>query len=427
MKLSSAKIFASLGLGLIFATASLSAQAATVSISCGAVGQEADQCKQGVEAWAKKTGNQVKIVSTPTSSTDQLALYQQVLAAKSGDIDVFQIDVVWPGILGTHFVDLGKSFSQEEIERHFPPIIANNTIKGHLIAMPWFTDAGLLYYRKDLLDKYGKKAPTTWQELTDTAKEIQDKERAAGNSKMHGFVFQGKAYEGLTCVGLEWIDSFGGGQIIDGNGKVTVNNPKAAEALTWAASTIGTIAPEGVLNYQEEEARGVFQAGDAVFMRNWPYAWSLANAADSPVKGKIGVTAVPKGSDAGKLTGALGGWELAVSKYSKNQAAAIDLVKYLTSPEEQKRRAIAGSFNPTIMSLYNDKEVTDANPFMAQLYDTFANAVARPSRASGLKYNQLSSDFFNAVQSVLRKQTDASSALKQLAAKLNQLSHNGKW
>ena len=112
---------------------------------------------------------------------------------------------------------------------------------------------------------------------------------------MQGYVWQGRAYEGLTCNGIEWVASFGGGTIVEPDGKISINNPQAAAALNPAKSWIGTISPEGVLNYAEEEARGVFQSGNAVFMRNWPYAWALANAADSPVKDKVGIAVLPQG------------------------------------------------------------------------------------------------------------------------------------
>ncbi len=230
-----------------------------------------------------------------------------MFAAKSTDLDILNVDVVWPGIIKDHLLDLTQYAKGAEKE-HFPAIVANNTVGGKLLAMPWFTDAGVLYYRKDLLAKYGEKAPTTWDELTATAKKVMEAERKAGNGDMQGFVFQAKAYEGLTCDALEWVASYGGGSIVDGTGKVTINNPKAAKALTTAAGWIGTIAPTGVLNYGEEDARGVFQKGNSVFMRNWPYAWSLSQGADSPVKGKVGVVALPKGGD-GKTAAALGGWQ----------------------------------------------------------------------------------------------------------------------
>jgi trehalose/maltose transport system substrate-binding protein len=414
-------------LGTALGIAASSASAATISISCGAVGLELQLCQEGANAWAEETGNQVNVISTPNSATERLALYQQILAANSSDIDVFQIDVIWPGILANHLLGLNDYVEQETIEQHFPAIIENNTVEDRLVGMPWFTDAGLLYYRQDLLDKHGKAPPTTWQELNRTAIEIQDAERTEGNNRMWGFVFQGKAYEGLTCNALEWIDSFGGGPIVAEDGAITINNDKAVEALNLASTWVGSIAPEGVLNYAEEESRGVFQSGNAVFMRNWPYAWALGNAEDSPIKGKIGVSALPKGGDDGRHTAALGGWQLAVSQYSQNPELAVDLVKYLTSAEEQKRRAIEGSFAPTIASLYEDPDIVEANPFFQELGSVLAEAVARPSSVTGEKYNQVSSEFFNAAHQVLSGESDAASSLAALESGLDRLSRGGRW
>lgn len=399
--------------------------AATLSISCGAVGQELELCKTGAEAWAKKTGNQINLISTPNSATERLALYQQLLAAGAADVDVFQIDIVWPGILSNHFIDL-SAYAKDALKNYFPAIVKNNTVGGKLVAMPWFTDAGLLYYRKDLLAKYNVQPPQTWQELTDIAKKIQDGERAAGNDKMWGFVWQGRAYEGLTCNALEWVASYNGGTIVDEKGKVTIDNPQAATAITAAAGWIKTISPEGVLNYTEEEARGVFQSGNAVFMRNWPYVWSLAQGPESAIKDKVGVSVLPKGGADGHSAATLGGWQLAVSKYSKNKELAADLVMYLTSAEEQKRRAIQGAFNPTIEALYKDPEILKAAPFMGELYDTFVNAIARPSTATGTKYNQVSNEFWNAVHEVLSGTAKADANLEKLASSLKRMSRGGR-
>jgi trehalose/maltose transport system substrate-binding protein len=410
-----------------FALVTPAAAQTTVSIACGSVGIEFDVCKAGAEAWAKKTGNRVNVVSTPKESNEILALYQQLLSARSGDIDVLRIDTIWPGLLAPNLLDLTGQVDRQVVEQHFEPIIQNNTVGGKLMALPWFTDAGLLYYRKDLLDKHGRKVPTTWQELTETAKFVQDAERKAGNAQMWGLVFQGRAYEGLTCNGVEWIDSFGGGSIVDANGKVTLNNPKAVQALKLAASWIDNIAPRGVLNYGEEEARGAFQSGNAVFMRNWPYAWALANSKDSPVKGKVGVAALPKGGPEGKRTGTLGGWHLAVNKHSRNAKAAVDLAQYLTGPEEQKRAALVASLNPTIKRLYEDQEILKANPFFGDLRETFANAVARPSRVTGEKYNQVSSEFWNAVHATLSGQGTAEANLQRAERTLERLSRGGRW
>jgi trehalose/maltose transport system substrate-binding protein len=380
-----------------------------------------------VEAWEKKTGNKVKLFQNPTSSTDQLALTQQLLAASSSDVDVFNVDIVWPGILGGFFIDL-KEYSNGAEKQHFEAIVANNTIDGKLVAMPWFTDAGILYYRKDLLEKHKEKVPTTWQELTATAQKIQDAERKAGNKDMWGLVFQGKAYEGLTCNALEWVASFGGGTIIDAEGKVTVDNPDAAAALELAASWIDTIAPKGVLSYQEEEARGVFQSGNAVFMRNWPYAYKLAQDEKSPVKDKVGIAVLPKGAGANARSAAtLGGWNLAVSKFSKHPKQAAELALYLTSPEEQKRRAISAGLQPTVVSVYQDKDVIAANPVFTDLVETFKSALPRPSTVTKGKYNRVSTEFWNAVHAVLSKQAKAKDSLAELKEKLEGIGRGGKW
>jgi trehalose/maltose transport system substrate-binding protein len=410
-------------LSLLAPLAMSSAQAATVTISCGSVGQDFEFCKKHTEEWSKKTGHTVKLFTIPNSTTDILALFRQMFAAKSTDLDVINVDVVWPGVIKDHLLDL-KKYSKGVEKDHFPAIVANNTVDGKLLAMPWFTDAGLLYYRKDLLEKYGVKAPTTWEELAAGAKKIQEGERAAGNKDFQGFVFQAKAYEGLTCDALEWVYSYNGGTIVDDKGNVTINNANAAKALKTAASWVGTIAPQGVLNYAEEEARGVFQNGNAAFMRNWPYAWSLGNGADSKVKGKIGVSALPKGGADGKNAATLGGWQLAVSKYSKNPDAAADLVMYMTSAEVQKERAIKGSYNPTIAALYKDKAVLDANPFFGSLYNVFTSAVPRPATATGLKYPEVSAAFWNATHDVMSGKASAEDSVKKLEGKLKQIKRN---
>ncbi|TIV95803.1 MAG: ABC transporter substrate-binding protein, partial [Mesorhizobium sp.] len=287
-----------------------------------------------LDLYEKKSGNKVDIVVIPPSTTDQFGQYRLWLAAGSSDIDVYQTDVIWAPQLASQLVDLTEA-TRDLAGAHFPSIIQSQTVNGRLVALPIFTDAPALYYRKDLLDKYGAKVPTTWQQLQDTAKLVMDRERAAGNKDIWGYVFQGNAYEGLTCNALEWMMSNGGGGIIEPDGEISINNPKAAAALDRAKGWIGTIAPPGALGYQEEEARGVWQIGNAVFMRNWPYAYALGNSENSPIRGKFDVAPLPAG-EGGHPVATLGGWNLAVSKYSKHPNAAIDLVKFIASPEMQK-------------------------------------------------------------------------------------------
>jgi trehalose/maltose transport system substrate-binding protein len=400
------------------------APAAEIAIACSALGEEQEHCRTGAQAWAERTGNTVRLISTPGSASEQLALYQQLLAAGADDIDVFQIDVVWPGILAQHFIDLAPS-AGDRPARHFEAIIANNTVENRLVAMPWFADAGLLYYRADLLETHDRPVPETWEELTETARVIQEAERAAGNGSFWGYVWQGRAYEGLTTNALEWISSHGGGTFVDAAGEITVDNPAAVRALELAAGWVGTISPPGVLNYTEEEARGVFQSGNALFMRNWPYAWALAQGDGSPVRGRVGIAVLPKGGADGPHSAALGGQQLAVSRYSANPELAADLVMHLTSPEEQARRAIAGSFNPTIPALYDDPGIAEAVPVIAELRDIFDHAVPRPSTVTGADYNRVSAAIYDAVHRVLSGRAEPEAALAQLARDLERIKRRG--
>ena len=145
------------------------------------------------------------------------------------------VDVIWQGIAALHAVDLKKYFKDNEIKEFFSYNVQNNIVNGRLVSIPWFIDAGLLYYRTDLLDKYGYKTPPkTWEELAEMAKKIQDGECGAGNPDFQGFVFEGKASESVSCNALEWIYSYGGGRVIDPDKKVTINNPNPIKALEAA-------------------------------------------------------------------------------------------------------------------------------------------------------------------------------------------------
>lgn len=394
----------------------------TVTVAAGAVGQELELTKAAAQRYMDAHPDvTVNVLETPDFVQDRLATYLQLFEAKSSDVDVFQIDVIWPGDLAEHFVDLNDYGAAKVTPEHFPAIVQNNTVDGKLVAIPWFTDAGLLYYRTDLLSKYGFDGPpTTWEQLASMAKTIQDGERAAGNQDFWGFTWQGNAYEGLTCDALEWVASYSGGTIISPDGVITINNDKAIAAIDEAASWVGTISPPGVTSFGEEDARNMFQAGNAAFMRNWPYAYSLGNADDSVIKGQFDVSPLPAGPG-GKPAATLGGWQLAVSKYSAHPDVAADVALFMASAPEQKIRAIDGSLNPTIMSLYKDPDVLKAVPFFGSLYDVFTNAVARPSTVTAPNYNAVSTAFFNHVHDVLTGASNATDAMAALELDLEDI------
>jgi trehalose/maltose transport system substrate-binding protein len=356
----------------------------------------------------------------PSSSSEQFSQYKLWLAAQNADIDVYRVDVIWAPQLASQLLDLTEA-TADVIGQHFPAIVESQTVDGKLVALPLFTDAPALYYRKDLLEKYGAAVPKTWDEMAETAKMIMEKEHEAGNSDMWGFVFQGKAYEGLTCDALEWVKSSGGGQIVEADGTISINNPDAAAAIERARGWVGTISPPGVLAYGEEESRGVWQTGNAVFMRNWPYAYALGNTDDSPIKDKFDVTTLPIGEQGDKSAATLGGWNLAIPKFVRDPEAAIELVKFLASPEQQKVRALVAGNLPTIQSLYGDAEIAEKLPIIPRWEAVFQSAVPRPSAPTKLKYNEVSNDFWTAVHQTLSGDGSAAENLAALEVELVKL------
>jgi trehalose/maltose transport system substrate-binding protein len=366
--------------------------------------------------FTKDTGIKVKVVPHPAASDASYAQLARAFSTRSSSIDVAMMDVVWVGAFAPFLVDLKpKLGAQSKI--HASGIVKNDTVGGKLVAMPWFGDFGMLYYRTDLLKKYGYSGPPkTWSQLFAMAKKIQAGERGS-NPNFSGFVFQGNAYEGLTCDALEWIASSGGGSFVT-NGKANINNPKAAAVLNLFRANIGVTTPRGVTSYQEGETHTAFIDGNAAFMRNWPYAYSLAQAADSKVKGKFAVAPLPHGPG-GHSVATVGGWQLGVSKYSKHADAAIEFVRYMTSKPVEKFDTITNSNVPTIPSLAKDPQVKKAAPYLSPATAGVPRAT-RPSSVLGVKYNEGSKDIYQTISRILNG-TPAQNVLPGLQTQLQAL------
>ena len=363
--------------------------------------------------FSKDTGIQVKVVPHPKEADAAYSQLARNFSSQSSAFDVVMMDVVWPGAFARYLEDLKKPLGKEA-KKHALGIIQNNTVGGHLVAMPWFGDFGILYYRTDLLKKYHfSHPPTTWKELGSQAKTIQAGERGS-NKNFYGFVYQGNSYEGLTCDALEWIASAGGGHFIDG--KASINNTKAANVLNLFRSWVGNVSPRGVTSYGEEEARNAFDAGNAAFMRNWPYAYSASQT--TPVKGKFDVTVLPHGGSK-QSVGTVGGWQLAVSKYSKHKDAAIEWVRYITSAKVEKFDAIFNSNVPTIPSVALDKAVRKVNPYLKPAIAKVAR-VTRPAKYLGTQYAKGSQYIYQAINQIENGQ-DAKNVLPLLATRLQKL------
>ncbi len=395
---------------------------AEIVMATGAVGSEFEVGQEQAARYMALCPNiTVTLLQTPDLATDRLGLFQQFWEAQSPDVDIYQTDVIWAGIIAPHVVDLNEYLPEGYLDIFFPAMVAGQNIAGQQVAIPFFTDAAGLYYRTDLLEKYALEVPTTWAELEAAAATIQEGERAAGMTDFYGYVWQGNAYEGLTCDAHEWLVSETGATFITPEGEVNVNNDAFIAALERAAGWVGGISPEGVTTYGEEDSRNVWQSGNAAFMRNWPYAYGLGNAEDSVINGLFDYAALPMGAG-GAPAACLGGWQIAVSKYSDNIEAAASVAAFIASYDEQKARAISSfGANPTIPALYEDQELLDANPLFARMSPILASAFPRPSGFTAARYNDASTLFFTAVHGVLTGETDAQTAVEDLELDLQDL------
>ncbi|OGF04820.1 MAG: hypothetical protein A2509_07950 [Candidatus Edwardsbacteria bacterium RIFOXYD12_FULL_50_11] len=320
-------------------------------------------------------GVRVNLLEMPESSSAQHDAYVTYLAAGDRTIDVYSIDIIWPA----EFAQAGWLLPLDDVltekEDFLPGPLAGCTYRDTLWAVPWFTDAGMLYYRSDLLKKNRLKVPVTWEELIKRASFLSKK------YGMVGYAWQGQQYEGLVCNFLEVLWSCGG-ELFDDNGQPLLASREALQAAGIVKEMFNIKAsPLGVLTYKEEESRQLFTSGQAVFMRNWPYAWALSQdtTKGSVVAGKVGMAPLPacRGESSSSC---LGGWNLAVSRFSRHPALAKELVLFLTSAESQKEFALKGGRLPTRKSVYHDQKVLEANPHYRDFYCSFITARPRPVR-----------------------------------------------
>jgi multiple sugar transport system substrate-binding protein len=316
----------------------------------------------------------------PHSSTAFHDLLTQKLKNRDPGVDVFFMDVIWPAEFAAAgwARDLSVQFPIVERARFLPGTIAANTFRDRIYGVPAFIDAGLLYYRKDLLAAYSLTPPKTWEELAEEARRIVAGEHTKG-VEMVGYSGQFKQYEGLVCDMLELVVS-NGGTLLDARAHhATLASPATLAAVRWARDVlIGHLAPRSVLTYEEPESLALFLQGRAVFLRSWPYAWQVANdPRRSRVVGRVGVGALPYFPGHASAA-ALGGWQYGISSYSPHPELAYRFVAFMTSEEMQRFFAVRASLAPTRSALYSDPEVLAKNPQFAQQAAAFRAAVPRP-------------------------------------------------
>lgn len=336
----------------------------------------------------------------PHSSTEFHDLVTQKLKNGDPEMDVFFMDVIWPA----EFAAAGWAFP---LDRFFPPgerkkfleaPILANSYQGHIYGVPLFIDAGLLYYRRDLLEKYGLLAPRTWPELVDHAKTILVREK---DPHLTGFSGQFKQYEGLVCNMMEYVLANGGSLWDEEKLEGTLHLPKAKEAVRFVRDRIiGEISHRGVLAYQEPESLALFTQGRAIFHRNWPYAWEISNDPKrSRVAGKVGIAPLPA-FPGGKSVATLGGWQLGISRFSRKPELAWRFVRFMTGKEIQRRIALFTGRAPTRKELYGDPEILKKNPQFRDQFQTFAHAFPRPRTPVYVSLSNILQRYFSSAISV---------------------------
>jgi trehalose/maltose transport system substrate-binding protein len=373
-----------------------------------------------IAEFTRRTGIVVKTLPYGEELAQRRAQHLLWLERHSSTPDVYETDIIELPGLAEHMIDLAP-FIGEDAKSYMPAVLKNLVLDGRLVAVPNNTDVGLLFYRTDLLRKYGYSGPPrTWDELGEMAARIQAGEKAAGNKAFWGFVWEGAPWEGLTYTALEWQASSGGGHIIEPDGTISVNNPYTIAALKRAKGWIGSISPPSVTAYRMEDVLNVWQSGRAAFMRDWPYAYLVCNRPDSLLKDKFDITYLPSGG-AGHV-GTLGGWQFSVSKYSAHPREAVEFVRYLTSRQAQLRFTRELGWTAVRPDLYDDPEVLRLNPYYRWMKDTLPRIiVARPSAVTGKSYAALSDAYAQAVHSVLtgkKTPADAMADLEKTLAKL---------
>lgn len=360
---------------------------------------------------AANPGTKVTIETGGNTSEAQAQYLNTIMSAKDSSLDVLILDVIRPA----QFAAAGwtSPFEGKDMSVYLPAYAEANTVDGKVVALPAFADSMFLYYRKDLLEKYGIEPPKTWDELKAAVKKINGGEN---NADLQGLSFQGKAIEGAVCTFL--LPYWSQGKSLVQNGKLTFDKDAAVKSLKlWKSFVDEGISKKNIAEVATDDTRKEFQAGNVVFAVNWSYAWAQSQGKESAVVGKVGVTRLPAMAGGDQAT-CLGGWEWGVSAYSKNQDAAKKLVEYLSSPESSKFMAINGSLLPTYPSLYQDAEVVKAAPWFADAKQVVETAKPRPVTP---RYNEVSETIRTTVNAVLAGVMTPEDGATQIESRLKRI------
>lgn len=351
----------------------------------------------------------------PASTDEQHQFYVINLAAGSADFDVLDMDVIWvPEFARAGWLaDLTDAMPREELAPLHPAALRADWLDGRLYGAPWFVDTGILYYRRDLLEKYGLAPPQTYPELRVAAKEILAGEE---NPRLAGFVWQGMQYEGLVCAALEFIRG-NGGDVLDDAGRPALTSEATLEAVRFMRALVAEhgVTPPLVTTLNEEATRHIFQSGRAIFMRNWPYARPLLEQQGSAVAGRVGVTLIPH-FPGGESAPTMGGFHLGINRNSPHQAEALKFLRFMLRYEVQKQVLLGVGVLAAHREIYRDPEVLAALPHLRDLLPALEHVQPRPVTPYYLMISQILQPELSAAVAGIRTPEEAmESARKQIA------------
>ena len=403
--------------------AGLSGQAAMaetkIRVFSGGQNQRPDLMRKLFDAYqAQNPGTTIEIETGGATSELQRQYLSTVLNAKDTAIDIYMIDIVNPSqYFNAGWLEPLDSYvgGAAALKPYLPVYSQANLVNGKVAALPAFADAMFMYYRKDLLEKHGVKEPKTWDELTAAAKKITEAEK---NPSLQGLSIQGAPIEGAVCTFLlpYWSQ---GKQFNDASGKLTLDKEAATKGLDmWLKMVDAGVLKKNIAEVTTPVTVNEFKAGQVVFAINWGFAWDVfKDAADSQVKGKVGVMPLPAVAG-GKSATCVGGWQWAVSAFSKNKPAAAQLVKYMSTPEASKFLAREGSLLPVFQSVYTDAEVLKQAPWFKDAANVIIAGQARPISS---QYGQVSDVVRTNTNAALARTKTPTEAVNDIEGRLNRV------
>lgn len=396
-------VFVSIIVSTMLGVSTLARQTESVSILMPA--PFADATAELVRAFNKEHKGRIHldVIRGPleTESISDLAISSLLL----GDtpFDGLLMDVTWVSKYAKAgwLAPLDSYFTEQDFASLAPGASEGNHAEGALQRWPLTSDIGLLYWRTDLMDE----PPRTPQDLETISTRLQNSGQVP-----FGYVWQGRQYEGLSCVFLEMIDGFGGDWYEPQTGAIGLDQPPGTAAASWLQQLIATgISPRAVTNYSESESLQSFKSGESAFMRNWPYAWAELQKDDSPVKGKVGITSMVSETNQ-RPAATIGSWGLSLLKGSEHPQSTIEAIKYLTNEQSQRYLFTNFGYTPTQAALFEDEQLTNAYPSLVAIGEALPYARPRPQTPL---YAQMSDVLQRNLSSTLTGVTHPPAAMNQ--------------